>query len=43
MVVVVLPADAEEPAGEGSIERIDLGGDGRDVLANDGWRPAWLP
>ena len=43
MVVVVLAADAEEPAGEGSIERIDLDGDGRDVLANDGWRPAWLP
>ena len=43
IVVVVLPADAEEPVGEGSIERIELDGDGRDVLANDGWRPTWLP
>jgi hypothetical protein len=43
MVVVVLRAGAEEPPGEGSIERIDLGATAREVLANDGWRPRWLP
>lgn len=43
MVVVVLPTDAGDPAGEGSIERIELGRSGREVLANDGWRPRWLP
>ena len=43
MVVVVLPSDAEQPADQGSLERIDLGGTGREVLANDGWRPGWLP
>lgn len=43
MVVVVLRAGADEPASEGSIERIDLGATDREVLANDGWRPRWLP
>ena len=43
MVVVVLRPGEEEPAREGSIERIDLGATARDVLANDGWRPRWLP
>ena len=43
VVVVVLPADAGQPAAEGSIERIKLGRNVRDVLANDGWRPSWLP
>jgi hypothetical protein len=43
MVVVVLRAGAEEPPGEGSIERVDLGATAREVLANDGWRPRWLP
>jgi dipeptidyl aminopeptidase/acylaminoacyl peptidase len=39
LVVVVLGSEAER----GSIERIELGGNLRDVLANDGWRPRWLP
>jgi Tol biopolymer transport system component len=39
MAVVVLDTDAEE----GRIERVELGSDVRDVLANDGWRPRWLP
>jgi hypothetical protein len=43
MVVVVLRAGAEEPPGEGSIERVDLGATAREALANDGWRPRWLP
>ncbi len=43
MVVVVLPSDVEQPAEQGSLERIDLGGSGREVLSNDGWRPGWLP
>ncbi|MGH2382713.1 MAG: Ig-like domain-containing protein [Candidatus Limnocylindria bacterium] len=43
MVVVVLRDDAEEPEAEGSIERIELGRGGRDVLISDGRRPRWLP
>jgi hypothetical protein len=43
IVVVILPAEAEQPAGGGRIERVELGGSGRDVLANDGWHPEWLP
>ena len=39
MVVVVLDSDPEE----GRIERVELGGNARDVLANDGWHPRWLP
>ena len=39
LVVVVLGSEAEQ----GSIERIELGSNVRDVLANDGWRPRWLP
>jgi hypothetical protein len=39
MVVVVLGAEVEE----GRIERVELGRNVRDVLANDGWRPWWLP
>jgi hypothetical protein len=39
MVVVVRGADAQE----GRIERVDLVSNVRDVLANDGWRPWWLP
>jgi hypothetical protein len=39
MVVVVLGTEAEE----GRIERVELGSEVRDVLANDGWRPRWLP
>jgi hypothetical protein len=39
MVVVVLGAELEERR----IERVELGGNVRDVLANDGWRPWWLP
>ena len=39
MVVVVLGSNPEE----GRIERVELGGNARDVLANDGWRPRWLP
>ena len=43
MVVVVIRSEAEDPAGEGSIELIDLGAGEREVLANDGWSPRWLP
>ncbi|MGQ0609223.1 MAG: Ig-like domain-containing protein [Chloroflexota bacterium] len=43
MVVVVLRAGAAEPGDDGSIERVELGLRGRDVLINDGWRPRWLP
>ncbi|MGI8999113.1 MAG: Ig-like domain-containing protein [Candidatus Limnocylindria bacterium] len=43
MVVVVLRSDAEEGASEGRIERIELGRGEREVLANEGWRPRWLP
>ena len=39
MVVVVLGSDPEV----GRIERIELGGNAQDLLANDGWRPRWLP
>ncbi len=39
MVVVVLDSDPEQ----GTIERVELGGNARDVLANDGWHPRWLP
>lgn len=43
-MVVVVPRDgdrAETPGG--SIERVDLGAPGREILANDGWRPRWVP
>ncbi|MFN2418119.1 MAG: Ig-like domain-containing protein [Candidatus Limnocylindria bacterium] len=43
MVIVVLGADGGAETGQGSIERLELGGEGRDVLANDGRRPRWLP
>jgi hypothetical protein len=39
LVVVVLRTDAQR----GAIERIELGSNTRDVLANDGWHPRWLP
>ena len=39
LVVVILGSDADQ----GSIERVELGTDVRDVLANDGRRPRWLP
>ncbi|HYI67956.1 MAG TPA: Ig-like domain-containing protein [Candidatus Limnocylindrales bacterium] len=39
LVVVVLGTDAER----GAIERIELGSNTRDALANDGWHPRWLP
>ena len=39
MVVVVLDSDPEQ----GMIERVELGGNARDVLTNDGWHPRWLP
>ena len=39
LVVVVLGSDAER----GAIERIELASNTRDVLANDGWQPRWLP
>jgi len=43
MVVIVLRGVAEEPISQGSIERIEFGSTDREVLANDGWRPRWLP
>ena len=43
MVVVILRSEAVGPAGKGSIELVDLGSADREVLANDGWRPRWLP
>lgn len=39
LVAVILGTNQEE----GSIERVELDGNVRDVLANDGWRPRWLP
>ena len=39
MVIVV----ADEEATEGSIERLDLLGRERTVLATEGWQPRWLP
>ncbi|HEX7196574.1 MAG TPA: Ig-like domain-containing protein, partial [Candidatus Limnocylindria bacterium] len=43
MVVVVLGADRGDDSPEGRIERVELGGLRREVLANDGWAPRWLP
>ncbi len=43
MVVIVLHSDIAQPGSEGSIERISLGNDDREILANDGWQPRWLP
>lgn len=43
MVVVVLPSDLDEASPSGSLERIDLVGAERLVLANDASRPRWLP
>jgi hypothetical protein len=43
MVVVVLREDEAGPTGEGSIVRVDLGQPRTEILANDGWRPRWLP
>lgn len=42
VVVVVLPEAGGEGT-EGRIERIELDDGVRSVLANDGWRPRWLP
>ena len=44
MVVVVLDdAASSASTAEGRIERIGVETVGREVLANDGWRPRWLP
>ncbi|MEJ7803118.1 MAG: Ig-like domain-containing protein [Candidatus Limnocylindria bacterium] len=43
MVVIVLRSANGGPASEGSIERITLEDGDREILANDGWQPRWLP
>jgi hypothetical protein len=43
MVVVVLAPDGGDGTPEGRIERVELGSPRREVLANDGWAPRWLP
>lgn len=43
IVVVVLEPDAGDDTREGRIERVELGGLRREVMANDGWAPRWLP
>ena len=43
MVVVVLRDGEVGAASEGSIVRIGPGPRDREILANDGWRPRWVP
>lgn len=42
-IVVVVLSDDATAGGAGAIERVDLAFPGRDVLADEGWRPRWLP
>ncbi|MDQ3689699.1 MAG: Ig-like domain-containing protein [Chloroflexota bacterium] len=43
MVVVVLRGTGDGPVIGGRIERVEFETGGRDILANDGWQPRWLP
>ena len=42
VAVVILPTDGGDGM-RGRIERVDLDAGQRSILANEGWRPRWLP
>lgn len=42
-MVIVVPRDGSGGEARGALVRVNLTSGSRDILANDGWRPRWLP